>query len=105
MYAAAYNQVNSVLLLLKPGAKPFHFDQLKGFCFLDYAIIRSSYDVLQKLIDLCHGAEKIESAQSIAGFCLWRHMLGGAFRVADSQGKGLPFLLRAGGKHSASSLY
>jgi ankyrin repeat protein len=102
MYAAAYNQADSVLLLIAAGAKPFPFDQLHRFCLLDYAMIRNSYDVIQKLIDLCLGAEKIESGQKIAGFCLWRYMLVFVFRVADSQRKGIPFLLRAGGKQITS---
>jgi ankyrin repeat protein len=95
MHAAAYNQGDSVMLLIDSGAKPNPVDNLNGLNFLGYVIFRNNYDILRKLVDECRRVGDTDSVNSIIDFCLWRYMISNNFRRVDIQMKDLQFLLQA----------
>jgi ankyrin repeat protein len=97
MYAAAYNQVDSVILLLSSGAKSNLFDKLNSLSILGYAMFRHNYDLIQKLIDDRRSVGDTESASNIINFCFWRYMVSNLFRKEDMDREGLQSLVYAGG--------
>lgn len=71
MYAAAYGQAQSVLVLLKSGANPC-LGNRKGETFVSLAILRHHVDLVIEAIEFYHSSDKSGAACWLAGECFLR---------------------------------
>ncbi len=97
MYAAAYNQRESAMLLLNAGVDVNIFDKLNGLNFLGYAMVRGNFELLREFVDHYRRLRDAESVQHILDFCLWNYMVSNHCRMQDMDGAGLRYFLEAGG--------
>jgi ankyrin repeat protein len=96
MYAAAYGQLDSVLILIQYGSRPDLQDRLNNRIFVDYAIRFRHLDLVKGLVTWLRDEREAVAALSIIDRCVNYHLINSAATM-DMAVPTLKTLMKLGG--------